>query len=128
MTERYIIDAHAWISYLEGGIDGEKVNLILNEEAEFYVLPITIAEVIGKVRKQNHNVGVAYKAIISKCQVIESTPRAAKEAGILYAECRKEMPSFGIVDSLLISTARSIGAKVITGDMHFKIFKEAKII
>ena len=52
----------------------------------------------------------------------------AKEAGIFYAEIRKKNKSFGIVDSLLITSAKMIGAKVVTGDNHFKNFSEVIFI
>ena len=125
---KYIVDAHSWIEYLNGSSSGEKLNKILNEDNEIYVLPITIAEVIGKIKSANGNVETAYSAIIKNAKIQESTPKMAKDAGLLYIETRKKIPSFGMVDSLIVSTAKSIGAKFITGDYYFKSFKEAIVL
>ncbi len=125
---KFIIDAHSWIEYLNGSESGEKLNKILKEDNEIYVLPITIAEVIGKIKKLGKNIETAYKTIITNAQIMESTPKIAKEAGILYVETRKVKPAFGIVDALLIATAKINDIKIVTGDSHFKSFKEAIII
>ena len=122
----YIIDAYAWIEYLEGSKKGEKVNEILNSKNEIFVLPITISEVVSKVKRRNGNYELAYGALIKRAKIINQTPKIAKESGLIHAEMRKEFDQFGIVDAILISTARSINAKVLTGDHHFKDFKEAE--
>lgn len=122
---KLIIDAHSWIEYLNGSSAGEKVNQMLEEDNEILVLPITISEVIAKVKKNNGNVEIAYSSIIKNSKIFEPTPKIAKEAGLLYVETRKKNESFGIVDSLLITSAKFIGAKLVSGDNHFKSFKEA---
>ena len=125
---KYIIDAFAWIEYLEGGIKGKKVYEILNSDSENYTLLITIAEVVSKVKRKSLNHKLAYESMIKNTKIFDITPRIAKEAGILHAEYRRKMPQFGIVDALLVIAAKHLGAKVLTGDAHFKSFKEAVII
>lgn len=125
---KYIIDAHSWIEYLEGSSKGEKVNKILQSENEIFVLPITIAEVVSKTKRKNSNSELAYKIIISNSKIMESTPKIAKQAGLLHAQMRKKYPQFGIVDAILIETAKATNSKVLTGDNHFKDLKEAIMI
>lgn len=125
---KYIIDAFSWIEYLEGSERGKKVHEILNSDSENFVLLITIAEVISKVKRKEGNFKLAYDSIISNSQIANISPRIAKEAGLLHAEYRMKMQQFGIVDAILITTAKYLGAKVLTGDAHFKSFKEAVII
>jgi len=125
---KLIIDAHSWIEYLKGSEQGEKLNNLLNGNNEIIVLPITITEVIAKVKKQKGNVELAYSSIIKNSVIFEPTPRIAKEAGLLYVKMRKTNESFGIVDSILITSATLTDAKLVTGDNHFKPFKEAIII
>lgn len=125
---KYLIDAYAWIEYLEGSKKGEKVSEILESENEIIILPITIAEVVSKVKRKEGNSELAYNVMISKSKIIEMTPKIAKNAGILHAETRKKSPRFGIVDSTLIETAKIINAKIVTGDPHFENFKEAIIL
>lgn len=125
---KYIIDAYSWIEYLNGSEKGEKVDNILNSENEIFVLPITIAEVVSKVKRNDKDEKIAYESIIKRAKIIETIPRVAKEAGLLHAEMRKKFAQFGIVDALLIKTAKNIQAKIITGDNHFKDFSEAIMI
>ena len=125
---KYLIDAYAWIEYLEGSSKGQKVSEILEAENEIFILPITIAEVISKVKRKEGNFELAYNVMTSKSKIIEMTPRIARNAGILHAETRKESPRFGIVDSTLIETAKIRNAKIVTGDPHFKDFKEVIIL
>ena len=125
---KLIIDAHSWIEYLEGSFSGQKLNDILKEDNEILVLPITISEVMGYIKRKGGNVELAYNSIIKNSKIFEVTPKMAKEAGIFYAEIRKKNKSFGIVDSLLITSAKMIGAKVVTGDNHFKIFSVVVLI
>ncbi len=40
----------------------------------------------------------------------------------------KKKESFGIVDSLLITSAKTIGANKVAGDPHFKNFKEVILL
>ena len=92
------------------------------------VLPITISEVVAKIKKSEGDVETAYLSIIKNSRIFHPTPKIAKEAGLLYIETRKKNESFGIVDSLLITSAKLIEAKLVTGDPHFKYFKEAIIL
>lgn len=125
---RLIIDAHSWIEYLNGSKQGEKLNTLLSEDNEIFALSITIAEVVAKVKKQNGNVELAYSSIIKNSKIFEPTPKIAKEAGLLYVKTRESNESFGIVDSLLITSAKLIDAKLVTGDHHLKTFKEAILL
>ncbi len=125
---KYIIDAHSWIEYLEGSKRGEEVYKILQSNNQVFVLPITISEVVSKVKRKKENFELAYKSIISSAQVIEPTPKIAKEAGLLHAEMRKKHRGFGIVDALIVTTANLTHSIVVSGDRHFKKFKNVKML
>ena len=124
-----LIDASAWIEYLEGSRIGEKVNSLLkNKINETYVLPITISEVVSIAERKKADVSTAYQTIIKNAKILELTPRIAKEGGIFHARMRKQIPNFGIMDSLLIVTAKEFKAKLVSKDNHFASFKEAMIL
>jgi|SRR3989338_1633416 len=125
---KLIIDAHSWIEYLNGSEQGAKLNELLNDDNEIWALLITIAEVIAKVKKKGGDTEIAYSSIIKNSKIFEPTPKIAKEAGLLYVKVRENNESFGIVDSILITCAKLIGAKLVTGDRHFKQFKETIIL
>ena len=49
---KYLIDTSAWIEYLNGSESGEKVNKILKNRNEIYVISLIISEVISKVKRK----------------------------------------------------------------------------
>jgi len=124
-----IIDSYAWIEYLEGSKLGEKVHeVITNENNNVFSINLTIAEVISRVKRKKGNVEIAYRAIVSNSKIIEITPKTAKKAGLFHAEIRQKVKTFGLVDSLIFVLAKELDAKILTGDPHFKGFKEAVLI
>src|SRR3989344_6099066 len=125
---KYVIDAYAWIEYLEGSRAGEKVRKILQDNNEIFSLNLTISEVVSRIKRKGSDTEIAYQVIISNSQVAEISHEVAKEAGLLHAETRKTIKDFGIADSLILALARELNAKIITGDEHFRNFKEAILI
>ncbi len=125
---KYLIDAFSWIEYLEGSSKGERVSNILKSDNEIFVLPLTIGEVVSKTKRKDKNHELAYESITKRAKIISTTPRMAKEAGLLHAEMRKKFSQFGIVDALLVITARNIKARILTGDNHLKQFAETEFL
>ena len=52
----------------------------------------------------------------------------AEMAGTISAERRVKVKGWGLVDSVVLATARIRGVKVVTGDEHFKDLNEAIMI
>ena len=125
---KYIIDSSAWIEYLEGSEKGEKVSNILKKENEIFILPLNIGEVVSKVKRKDKNVEIAYRVLISRSNIIEITPKIAKESGLLHAKLRQKGSSISLADTMIIKTAQYLKTKIITTDNHFKDFKEAIIL
>ena len=123
---KYIIDSYAWIEYLEGSRLGEKVReILINENNEILSLNLCIAEVVSKAKRKNLNVEIAFRAINLNSKVAEVTPEIAKQTGLFHAKIRREIKDFGLVDTLILMLARELDAKILTGDPHFKDYKEA---
>ena len=47
----------------------------------------------------------------------------AETAGRIQSERKKIVERWGIVDSIILATARTKGGKVVTGDEHFRDLK-----
>ena len=62
--------------------------------------------------------------MINNSKVVGLTPEIAMNAGLLHADMKKKIRNFGLADSIILATARKLRAKVVTGDSHFKGFKE----
>jgi predicted nucleic acid-binding protein len=123
----YLIDSSAWIEYLEGSKGGEKVSEFL-KKGEIFSLSLIIAEVISKVKRMEKDFNLAYKIISSNSKVLEINPQIAKESGLLHAEIKKKKTSFGLIDAIILVSARKLKANLVTQDNHFKGFKEAILI
>ncbi len=129
MTEKYVIDAYAWIEYLIGSEAGTKVKQVIEEENnEIYTSAVTLAEVINKIARQKQNVETAYDILTSNSNIIDINDQLSKEAGILHAKMRKTKKDFGLADAYVLATAIKTNAKIIAGDPHFKGIKEAIIL
>lgn len=125
---RAVIDSYAWIEYLDGTSKGAKVRDILMQGNEIYTLALNVAEVISRVKRKEEDTDLAYRAMALNSKILSINQETAKQAGLLYAEIRKKIKNFGLIDSLILLIARKLNAKIITGDKHFKDFKEAVLI
>lgn len=125
---KYLIDSYAWIEYLDGSFAGEKVRKILIEENEIYSLSLIISEVISRTKRKGGNVETAYQAILSNSKIISISSEIAKNSGLFHAQMKDKIRDFGLVDSFVFVIAKKLNAKIITGDEHFRGFKEAVMI
>ena len=129
MNEKYVVDAYAWVEYLIGGEAGRKVKNALEEETnEFYTCAVTVAEVIGKTAREGRDTEVTYDILTSNSQIIDVDEVLSKEVGILDAETRRTVRDFSLADAYVLTSARRIGSKVLTGDPHFKRINEAVLV
>ena len=126
---KYVIDAHAWIEYFLGSERGKKVKEILDSnENEIFSSIITLAEVVSVTKRENRDAEEKYRDILNLSNIHFINLELAKEAGIFHAEIKKKIKDFGLADTFVLLTARKLNAKIVTGDPHFKGFKEAILI
>jgi predicted nucleic acid-binding protein len=129
MSEKYVIDAYAWIEYLLGSKAGEKVKSILEKETnDIYTCAVTVAEVVSKTAREGTQFETAYDILLSNSQIVNIDEEISKEAGVLHCEMRKTKRDFGLADAYLLAVARTVNAKILTGDPHFTGVKEAVLI
>ena len=126
---KFVFDTFAWIEYFNGTESGKKVSEIIeSEENDIFSSVITIAEVSSILKRNEKDVELGYKTIIDLSKIYFINSELAKEAGILHAETKKKIKDFGLADTFVLLTARKLGAKIVTGDPHFKGIKEAILI
>ena len=125
---RHVIDAYAWIEYLDGTETGRRVSELIENQDEIFTCAMTIAEVVSKVARKGMNVKTAYDVLLNNSQVINADEELSLEAGLLHFEMRKTMKDFGLADAYVLATARKLRSKILTGDPHFKSIKEAVLI
>lgn len=127
---KYIVDTWAWIEYLISSPHGEKVKEIVeNDRNEIYINSIILAEVVSKTIREEKNPDIAFNALTALSKIVDiNDPEFSKGVGVLHAQMRKGIRDFGLSDAFVLASARKIGAKVLTGDPHFKNIKEAVMI
>jgi len=126
MTERYVIDAYAWVEYLIGSKKGEKVkDAVETENNEIFTCAVTLAEVVSKTAREGRDYEVAYDILLSNSQVVNVDETVSKDAGLLHSEMRKTQKDFGLADAFVLAVARRTKSKILTGDVHFKGVKGA---
>jgi predicted nucleic acid-binding protein len=125
---KHVVDAYAWIEYLDGSEAGRKVSALLENDDETFTCAVTIAEVISKVARKAKDVKVAYDVILGNSQIVNIDEELSLQAGLLHYEMRKTLKDFGLADAYVLATAKRLKSKILTGDMHFKNVKDAVLI
>lgn len=126
---KFVVDAYAWIEYLDGSQKGRSVAKIIEDSTnESYTPSTTLAEVVSKSMRMNKDVKLALNHINDLSSVINITHDIGISAGQLHFEVKKKNKEFGMLDAFVAATAKKIGAKILTGDEDFKYFKEAVFI
>ena len=125
---RFVIDAYAWIEYLDGTDAGSKVTTTLENNNDIYTCAVTLAEVVCKVARVDKDAKIAYDVLQSNSHIVIVDEELSLQAGLLHCEMRKTAKDFGLADAYVLATARRLKSKILTGDPHFKSLKEAIMI
>lgn len=126
---KFVVDAYAWIEYLEGSEKGEKVSDIINNDTnEIFTSAVTVAEVVSKFLRSKKDIEIALNGINTLSSVLDTTQDISISAGKIHFDAKKKNKDFGMLDAFVASTAKMINAKILTGDEDFRHFKEAVFI
>ena len=125
---KYVIDAYAWIEYLDGTDSGNKVSTVLENNDDVFTCAVTLGEVVSKVARMGKDAKVAYDVLLGNSQLVIVDEELSLQAGLLHCEIRKTAKDFGLADAYVLATARRLDSKILTGDPHFKPLKEAIMI
>lgn len=121
-----MVDAFAWIEYLDGTTRGTRVRDLLEDHRNaFTTSTASLAEVLSKFIRNGRDPALALKAIEDNTSLEPVDTELARLAGELHAELRKKIRDFGLADAFVLATARKKSAKVLTGDPHFETIPEA---
>src|SRR3989338_2113762 len=103
----FVLDAYAWIEYLDGTVKGENVKKIIeNQENKNYTCAVTVAEIVSKFIRRGKDVNVALNAIRMLSKTINIDIDLSESAGRAYAEIRKKIKDFGLSDAYVLAVAR----------------------
>ena len=123
-----VVDTYAWIEIFIGSECGEKAKEIIQKSEEVYTPDVVIAEVARKYLKE----GVKEQTILERLATIEETSEITsidKDIALESARCylelaerakSRKLKNLSLFDAIVLATARILGAKLLTGDEHFK--------
>jgi len=125
----YLMDSFAWIEYFIGSQKGEVVSKIVsNANNHIFTSLVTFAEVISITERECRDVDLVYYSLLALSKFTGLSPEFSKEVGIIHAKTKKKISNFGLADAFILAAARQLDAKIVTGDPHFKDFKNVIII
>ena len=117
-----LIDSWCWIEYYKGTANADAVAKYIEGDMMAYVSAINLSEIyrwflLSYTEKEANS---ALKDIKDRCFIVPVDERIA----IVGAKIKHEF-KWGLGDSLILATAQSINAKVVTGDPDFQRVPEA---
>ena len=134
MSYSYVIDAYAWIEYFRASGEGKGASGYIEEENSA-TPTIVVAEVSRKLtmevlagREEQDGKEKRLEFIRASTQIIDLDFDVAKLAGKIDIERKRLVKNWGMADSIILASARSARAKVVTGDNHFKDLDEEVVM
>jgi predicted nucleic acid-binding protein len=120
-----MLDSFAWMEYFMGTAKGEKIKKLVDDNSQLYTSPIVIAEIYSKSLRTDGKAEEKKDFIIKRCAMVEMDLNIAVESAKIHAENKAKTHDFGLADAIILASARSRKIEVLTGDPHFKNFKDA---
>ncbi len=122
-----LFDSSAWVEFFIKSKKGEIVKNLLKDE-ECYTSIVTLAEISNYALRENLDGKELVKFLINSTKVLSLNYEISFLAGELNFKRKKIIKNWGMIDSLILSTALFYDLKVLTKDNHFKGLENAKIL
>jgi predicted nucleic acid-binding protein len=113
-----IIDTSAWVEFFRATEKGKMVNGIVDSNPCF-TSAISIAEISEWSEKEKKDRCAILAGIKSLSTMIDLKEDILELAGILKIEKRKKIKDFGIIDAIVLATAKQYGLRIVAKDRHF---------
>lgn len=130
-----VFDSYAWIEYFLGSDTGRTVREYLNTE-EAVTPSIVLAEIARKYLRDAVEQGEVVKRlnfISVNSTIMEINAELSLAAAKAYLELSEkakmeQLRRPGLTDGIIFASGRALGAKIVTGDEHFKGLTEVVYI
>jgi predicted nucleic acid-binding protein len=119
MSYKYVIDSFAWIEYFFGSKRGESAKPFI-EGGEAATPAIVLAELVEKYKREKISFEENLRFILSNTKIVDLSQKIALSAGEINFENKKKIDGWGMADSIVLASAKALGARVVTGDEHFR--------
>jgi len=122
-----ILDSFAWIEFFNGTEKGKKVEEKLTETM-CYTSLIALAEISEFCARSNKDFNKFFEKIISVSTILPIDQEISILAGSVNFHRKKKVRDWGMMDSILLSTALIFNLKILTGDKHFEDLPNVEMI
>ena len=128
MSYEYVIDSYAWIEYFRGTEAGRHVRPYVEGDSAA-TSTLTVAELKEKYLREKWASFEEDLGFISTRTVLTPVDHSiAIMAGEINHKRKKIKSDWGMADSIILATARTASAKVVTGDPHFEGLSDVILI
>ena len=125
---KIVVDSYAWIELFIGSDEGDVVKEKLSEAEEIYTPDIVLAELARKYRRERIDAQITAERLLKIVELSRIVPidkKVAVKAAEMDLELREEARKKGLgipglFDAIVLAVTHIIGAKLITGDEHFR--------
>lgn len=125
---KIVVDSYAWIELFIGSDEGDVVKEKLSEAEEIYTPDIVLAELARKYRRERIDAQIIAERlskIVELSRIVPIDKKVAVKAAEMDLELREEARKKGLgipglFDAIVLAVTHIIGAKLITGDEHFR--------
>ncbi|MBV6421563.1 MAG: hypothetical protein DAHOPDDO_02838 [Ignavibacteriaceae bacterium] len=111
-----LVDSSAWMEYFADGKNAKHFAPMIQDLKNLVESIINVSEVYKKISQhRDENSAIQAIAVMQQAEVLEITSQIAIEGSKISIQNKIPM-----ADSLIIASARSVGAKIWTQDYNFK--------
>jgi len=120
MTYECVFDSFAWADYFRGGPHAERVKEFI-DRGNGATPVLAIAELSAKFhREELAGWKDARDFILAHSSVVDLVWPVADRSGETLKQLRTRRKSAGLADAIMLETARSLGAPLLTGDIDLQ--------
>jgi len=121
---RVVLDTWAWWEILQASPVGETLqqNYLDRGGTRVFTSSITLGEISAKMTSEGRkgDVTLVVASIRKESEIVDVSPEIAVSAGILRLDLRKADPKASLADAIILSTARSLDAVLVSADPAFR--------
>lgn len=113
-----LFDTSAWIEYFKVSEQGKKVKQML-QQTKCYTCSLSIAELSEWLEKNHFDRKKYLSGVKSLSEIIDPSHEILEVAGILKFKKRETINDFGLIDAIILATAKQYEMQIVTKDRHF---------
>lgn len=121
------LDTSAVIELFLGSEQGNTVLEAIKEDDAFISI-VTYAEVAMWCKREGKDFGIWKENIEKIANTVDLTSDICYDAASITFEAKQKEKSFGIIDGLILSCARSVNQQLMTKDKHFEGFSDVVVL